>query len=61
MNQTDERIRAAAEELSAALTAGGKDYWVTAHDTDVTKIESEVRQRVWTIHVAENSQRDIAP
>ncbi len=61
MNETDERITAAAKELSAALTAGRKDYWVTAHGIEITNADSPCREWAWTVHVTEASQRDIAP
>ena len=58
---SDERIRAAALELGAALTEGGKDYYVTAHAIDVTRFESPARQFAWSVEVEETAHRRIAP
>ena len=60
-NEADERIKAAAEELSAALTEGGKDYWVQASSIEVTRLQSVGREFAYTVTVTEQSTRQIAP
>lgn len=61
MSEKDERIKKAAAELGAALTAGGKDYWVTATGIDVTTIKSIQREFAWEVKVEETATRQIAP
>lgn len=43
MSETDKRIKAAAAELGAAPSEGGKDYW------DVTRLESAPREFVYPV------------
>ena len=61
MSEKDERIRKAAAELSAALTEGGKDYWVSTDTIEVTRIESAHREFAYTVKVEETSRRMVAP
>lgn len=58
---SDERIKQAAAELSAALSEGGKDYWVQADSIEVTRLESASREFVYTIKVTEQASRQVAP
>lgn len=58
---SDERIKKAAAELSAALSEGGKDYWVQADSIEVTRLESASREFVYTVRVTEQASRLIAP
>ena len=58
---SDERIKKAAAELSAALTEEGGDFSVWANAIDVTTVGSSGPQYVWTIEVEERSIRRIAP
>ena len=61
MSETDERIRKAAAELSAALTEGGRDYYVSATSIEVTSLESTHREFAYTVQVEETSRRVVAP
>jgi len=61
MDEKDERIKKAAAELGAALTAGGKEYWVSASAIEVTTMRSTYREFVWKVSVDETATRQIAP
>ena len=58
---SDERIKRAAAELGAALSEGGKDYWVQADSIEVSRLESASREFVYTIKVTEQASRQVAP
>ena len=58
---SDERIKKAAAELSAALTEDGRDYSVWAYAIDVTTAGASGPQYAWTVEVEERSIRRIAP
>lgn len=58
---TDERIKAAALELGAALTEGGKHYWVYADTIDVTRFASPHREFAYVVSVEETATRIVAP
>lgn len=59
MSPGDEAIIKAARDFAAALTAGGKDYYVRAESIEVTRIESDGREFAYEVHVTEQSERKI--
>jgi len=61
MEEKDERIKKAAAELGAALTAGGKDYWVSATAIEITTMTSAQREFAWVVSVEETAAKKIAP
>lgn len=61
MRETDSRIRAAARELSLALSEGARDYSIQIDRADVTRIEDEDQRFAYTVHVIEHSERRLAP
>lgn len=60
-HEADQRIKAAAAELAAALTATGKDYNVVTSSIDCTTIEDPGRRYAYTVRVSEYQEREIAP
>lgn len=60
-HEADKRIRVAAAELAAALTAAGKDYSVVTNSIDCTTIEDPVRRYAYSVRVSEYQEREIAP
>lgn len=61
MNETDEKIRKAAQELANALTEGGKDYMVHARSLEEGGIGGSWKRYGYEITVTETVYRDIAP
>lgn len=61
MSEQDERIKRAAAELAAALTAGGSDYSVSVHGVDVTAIDTAGQRWAYDVQVVEHNDRVVAP
>lgn len=61
MSETDKRIKAAAAELSAALTEGGEDYTVTVYKEEVTQIQDRQRRYAHTVFVSVVREDRVAP
>lgn len=58
---SDERIKKAAAELSAALSEGGEDYTVTVYKEEVTQIQDRQRRYRHSVSVAVVREDRIAP
>lgn len=55
------RIKAAADELGAALSAVGGHYDVGVDRLDVTTIEDAAPRYVYVVNVVETARKQIAP
>lgn len=61
MDEKEDRIRRAAQELSEALTDHGGEFYVTAYDFDLTQIQDFSRRHGYTVTVKLCAERVLAP